>query len=145
MDWLFGFHLYLYILWEHTPSDPAEIFLIYEKAKHVRWKGMLEVVQKLCSVVFPLVLHGLRKKLSLSQVHAQLPRYETQILIFPWLCTLLTCGDRCQSWPGTHPKIQEFFSYENDLSEPPIITTLQSLQIVVFLLELPECMTRSTR
>ena len=61
VDWVFGFHHYCYILWRQTKLTVvlwvdhlilAEIFLIWEKPKHIQLEGKLELVQKLCNAVF---------------------------------------------------------------------------------------------
>ena len=72
-NWMFGFHLYWYILWRW--SQPIAVlcdhhltmvknFLILEKPNHIWMEEMLEFVQKLFSMVFPLVLNGLWSKLA---------------------------------------------------------------------------------
>ena len=58
VNWMFSFHQYQYIgqkkpmvvLWVHH-QVLAEIFLFWEKPKHVQLERMLEFVQKLCSTV----------------------------------------------------------------------------------------------
>ena len=103
----------------------AEFFLIWEKAKHVQLGRMLEFVQKLCSVVFPLVLHGQWLKIGPFLIFYEKYRMtsctncftkDSDTLIFLAIDLIDLLGSlSIIAWIS--PKIRQFYSYQNDQSE----------------------------
>ena len=63
----------------------AENFLIWQKAKHVWLKGMLEFVQKLCIAAFLLAFHTLWLKLILSHLVWKMILCTTCLIWSSWL------------------------------------------------------------
>ena len=82
MDLLFGFYQYWYVFWGQSKPTViqwvhhkilAEFFFIWENQKHVRWKRMLGFIEKLCSSLFQLILHGLWWKLVHFHLVSEIP------------------------------------------------------------------------
>ena len=92
----------------------AKKFLIWEKTKRVQLERMF--VAKLCS--FPLSFMACYKNWLFLILYEKCRMFSCTTCLMtlpcPWLWTSLTCWDRCQSSPGSHQIIWEFFFDQND-------------------------------